>query len=819
MPIPWRPLSALFLRLCPLGMFVMLAGCGGGTKRANSGSTGAQGEGEHCLLAPDTTVDADIGSAARDRAVARGTVSDPLPIDLAIERPVGPSCVDGEGALWVVAQTHLLRYGVDLDLSLDLGLAFDLKYNYVVPLACDEQGMLLVATSINGPVVTETVGRYTKDGLVEEYTVTSSSAADSVRPSSIGPLLTFSNTLVEVDGVQYAPPDSAGGLTGVYRVLPVANAPRMVWAPRNFGVDSDGSLLAVYLQGSETSALIFERYALGGEMTATKTLAGQFSWLEPAVVTPDGHLVVAGQGYFDLPKPTHVGLPDGFVFSLDRNGDLVWSRQFSSPGEIRVAGVAIGQDASTWVFGTFEEWVEVAGAVAFGHIGEVSSSGGAFDWTWAHRFVAVIDTAGTLGALEPLGEDFEDTFEILPSAASRGFMFGRAGSPLSASRPTQVGLNGTLPTSFLGTLDLSGRTPAPMSPQPDETLPLVPVPEMDSTIAEVRSSHDGNAYVVVQNAAGLIFVDYPSGEVLPPFQPPNDEILYGTYERLGKDLFFLDGERSLRLFRLSDGVWGDQGQLSFESLHGGFCGSVLPSGEWLFVGCESLVAAYRRQGDTWVFINSVPASGSALDFDGTTLVVGEYLTRGQRVSEGVVQIYRVGADGLQGSSILKAIDPLPVDPTPPCSGDVCTGPAEGKAFGLAVQLAGERLLVEDREGSYVFEHVGDSWLQRWQHTHSGYSMLNGSSLLIFNTGVNRGRTMVSGALDVLELGTDGFVQRQRVTPTQRWESAFGSSHVLVGDHLLVGAPGYGKLAFSVPGKGGAVFSLPLVACPVTDSSP
>ena len=98
-------------------------------------------------------------------------------------------------------------------------------------------------------------------------------------------------------------------------------------------------------------------------------------------------------------------------------------------------------------------------------------------------------------------------------------------------------------------------------------------------------------------------------------------------------------------------------------------------------------------------------------------------------------------------------------------------------------------------------------------------MLNGSSLLIFNTGVNRGRTMVSGALDVLELGTDGFVQRQRVTPTQRWESAFGSSHVLVGDHLLVGAPGYGKLAFSVPGKGGAVFSLPLVACPVTDSSP
>jgi len=48
-----------------------------------------------------------------------------------------------------------------------------------------------------------------------------------------------------------------------------------------------------------------------------------------------------------------------------------------------------------------------------------------------------------------------------------------------------------------------------MSPQPDETLPLVPVPEMDSTIAEVRSSHDGNAYVVVQNAAGLIFRRLP----------------------------------------------------------------------------------------------------------------------------------------------------------------------------------------------------------------------------------------------------------------------------------------------------------------------
>ena len=48
-------------------MFVMLAGCGGGTKRANSGSTGAQGEGEHCLLAPDTTVDADIAASLNDR--------------------------------------------------------------------------------------------------------------------------------------------------------------------------------------------------------------------------------------------------------------------------------------------------------------------------------------------------------------------------------------------------------------------------------------------------------------------------------------------------------------------------------------------------------------------------------------------------------------------------------------------------------------------------------------------------------------------------------------------------------------------------------
>ena len=753
----------------------------------------------------------NIGSAARDRAVARGTASDPLPIDVAIERPVGESCVDGEGALWVVAQTDLLRYDASLDLSLDLGLAFDLKDNYVVALACDERGVLVVANSINGAVVTETVGRYTKDGPGEEIVVTSSRVADSVRPSPIGPLLTFPNMTIELDGVQYDSPNSGGALTGVYRVLPVPDAPRMVWVPRNFGVDSDGNLLAVRLEGSESSALIVERYAPSGEMTATKTIAGQFDSLNPVIVAPDGHLVVGGGGYFDLPTPTHVGLPDGFVLSLDRNGDVAWSRQFSSPGDILVAGVAVGQDSSTWVFGTFEEWVEVAGDVAFGHIGEFYNG---YASGWAHRFVAVMDTDGTLRALEPLGENFDDAFEILPWTASSGFMFGRAWSVMSASRPTQVGLNGSLPTSFLGALNLTGRTPAPMPDQPAETLPLLPLPEMDGTIAEVRSSHDGNATIVVYNAGDLIFIDYPSGEVLPPFHPPSDNSDYPVYERMGKDLFFLDtSARSLRLFRLSDGVWTDQGELSLGSQYDAFCTALLPSGDWLFVACQSLVSAYRRQGNAWVLTNSVSGGGSALDYDGTTLAVGDSSAAGQRVSEGVVQIYRVAADGLQAPSILKASDPLPFDETPPCSGDVCYGPPEGKAFGLAVHIAGDRLLVEDREGSYVFEHVGDTWLQRWKLTHSGYSMLNGSSLLIFDTGVNRGRTTVSGALDVFELNGDGFVQRQRVTPTQRWQSAFGSSYVLVGDHLLVAAPGYGKLAYSVPGKGGAVFSLPLAACP------
>jgi len=88
------------------------------------------------------------------------------------------------------------------------------------------------------------------------------------------------------------------------------------------------------------------------------------------------------------------------------------------------------------------------------------------------------------------------------------------------------------------------------------------------------------------------------------------------------------------------GFGATKGSFLLNPCMGGSVALSCPRGEWLFVGCESLVAAYRRQGDTWVFINSVPASGSALDFDGTTLVVGEYLTRGQRVSEGVVQIYR-----------------------------------------------------------------------------------------------------------------------------------------------------------------------------------
>ena len=92
-------------------------------------------------------------------------------------------------------------------------------------------------------------------------------------------------------------------------------------------------------------------------------------------------------------------------------------------------------------------------------------------------------------------------------------------------------------------------------------------------------------------------------------------------------------------------------------------------------------------------------------------------------------------------------------------------------------------------------------------------MLHGGSLLDFDTGVNRGRTFASGALSVVEPSSTGWIHRQRIAPTQRWNSAFGISYVLVQDRLLVGAPGFGQLECGVGGKVGVVFSLPFAACP------
>jgi hypothetical protein len=798
-----------------IGWFALLLSCSGGASRPDSGSANPGASAGPCLLAPDSTGGDDLGSAARALAVSRGSASDPIPIDLAIACPGERSCVDGEGGLWVVTRDRVLRYSADLDRSLDLELGSESTFSDPMTYACGERGVLVWATTMKGAIANTTVFRYTSEGLVDQFQVTSSRPAYSLRSSPVGPLLIFGTPDILVDGVSYAPPASSNTVVGVYRLKPQQDVPRMVWVPQVFGMEPDGSFLAVHIERS--GALTFERYSPTGNLVATSSVAGHFSSLEPATMAPDGHLIVAGDGYFALPTATHVGLPSGFVLSLDRNGTVAWQQQLRSPGDVSIFGVAVGPESDTWVYGRFEEWVEVGDEAgdkaAFGHLGEYDarlSSGGMMGWD--HRFVAVLDTQGSLRALEPMGEDFDPKFQLFPFDDLRAFMVGSM--PTSADASKQFGMTGALPVDFLGRMDLAGRTPTTMPPQPTEALPLLPLPDIDGTIASVQSSHDGNAYVVFETTQGLIFVDYPSGQVLPPFQPPSGDAHQQAFERAGDELFLLDRSLPrLRVFRLREGVWSDQGELPLETPRGDYCTKLLPSGEWLFVACESQINVYRRQGGVWTSFAQAKQGGQALDFAGTSLVVGDSRARGQRTDEGEVRLYGVSAGGLSGPTVLKPSDPLPYQPAPPCDGDVCNDPPPGKAFGSEVQLADDWLLVEDDEGSTGFECVGTTWRERWKHLHSGQAMLHDGALVVFDSGVNRGRTYASGALSIVEPSSTGSIQRQRIAPTQRWPSAFASSHVLVQDRLLVGAPGYGKLEHGVPGKGGVVFSLPFAACP------
>jgi hypothetical protein len=767
-----------------------------------------------CLGVPNTPIGTDLVYPVYGPDTAPGSASHPLPITRAIEMFYGKGCVDGENALWMSSARILERYDANLTPTFEViftseSKAYNMEFEYVEGLDCDAHGVWVVIRKSSNGSWTLRTAYYTKDGLAEEHTMSASTIPQSIRLGPDGPLLVFLDSSLIIDGTSYERPADKSVTTesAVVRVLPVPNLPRVVWIPGSFAVDADGSYLAAWPEWNDASILNFKRYGADGVENTSRQIPGEFHEVIGAVkTTSQGHLILAGDGGGDLPEESDDSpILANFILALDRDGNLLWSRRFHGTGDLRLAGVAVAGD-SAWLYGKFWEWIESDGLAAFGQMGAVRE-GRYMDSGWDHRFVAVLDAAGGLSHLEPLGDHPDTDYAILPADENHAVMLGSAAE--NASETTQVGLTGPLPQRFIGNLDLTGRLPVPMPPQPDEQLPRLALPQDLGKVVDVRPSHDGNAYVVLQKDKDLNFVDYPSGQIQPPFHLPGEGWYRFNVERIGPDLFL-----GMTRYRAQGSKWIEMETLNWDGADAETCHDPVVSGDWLFGVCARAVFGWRRQGESWqLATRSDEAGGSALDADGSFLAVGDASAKGLRAYEGVAYVFPITADGLGTPVLLKPSDPLPYDPGYPASvSDYMPGPPPGKYFGSAVQVATPWVVVSDQEASYGFEQVGETWVERWKQKPAG--VLLGDKYYVLDATESRGHTHASGVLHIYERKGNAWEERQRVVPSQRWASRFGQSFVRLADHLLVSAPGYGIPEGSEQGnEGGAVFSIPFGSCP------
>jgi DNA-binding beta-propeller fold protein YncE len=192
--------------------------------------------------------------------------------------------------------------------------------------------------------------------------------------------------------------------------------------PLDAAVTPDGGVLvAGFFGGRDTNLGGAELAAGGGSdgFVASYDAAGGHRWShglatpgdESAMgvaATPDGGAVVVGG--FDDALPLGEGLlsggeQDGFVVRYDAAGAVLWARSLSGPGMDALRGVAVADDGSVYVGGTFSDSASLAGRSI------VSAGGG--DIVVA-RFTADGELAGILTAGGP-GADSANTLSVGPS--------------------------------------------------------------------------------------------------------------------------------------------------------------------------------------------------------------------------------------------------------------------------------------------------------------------------------------------------------------------------------------------------------------------
>lgn len=214
------------------------------------------------------------------------------------------------------------------------------------------------------------------------------------------------------------------------------------------------------------------------------------------------------------------------------------------------------------------------------------------------------------------------------------------------------------------------------------------------------------------------------------------------------------------------------------------------------------VATWRHDGATWrragLLLGDGRAGerfGSALDLDGSTLVVGAYFADGPQPRTGAVHVYEEGALERGGVQLGGATARL----VPPDAGEL-------DGFGWSVSLDGERLLVgapfADRAGfqsgeARVYVRVGGSW---WLQDALLPTGLAAFDHLGWSVAWCQGRALVGapdsdlagpgrGAVFVFEWSGTAWEERPPLlAPDLPPGAGLGTALAATGSRVLAGAP-------------------------------
>lgn len=214
------------------------------------------------------------------------------------------------------------------------------------------------------------------------------------------------------------------------------------------------------------SAAFVARFTPAGKFLSGRVFSGRGSASGSAVAADEEGAFVAGSfsdvlDFGDGPRRSRGGT-DLFVLRLDKEGGVLWSRQFGDTKWDTATGLALGRDGSLWVAGQF------ADSVSFG---DQSVRGAGKD-----GLVLALDRSGAAKAVWVLGGDEEDAADAILASGQRIVVagtFAGAGS-FAGKRLASEGLRD------LYLLELASEAASASPAAPSASPPAAPEPQGDS---------------------------------------------------------------------------------------------------------------------------------------------------------------------------------------------------------------------------------------------------------------------------------------------------------------------------------------------------